>query len=50
MSKLKGRNFLNLLNNNFPDIEPWITNFGFSNSLCVQAIQAITNHAPIGEN
>jgi len=38
---LKGKNFLNLLNNTFLDIEPtytkggpWIENFSFSNSLC----------------
>jgi len=38
---LKGKNFLNLLNNDFSDIEPaytkegpWIKNFSFSNSLC----------------
>ena len=28
---------------------PWIKSFGFSNSLCAWATQAITNHAPIGE-
>ena len=28
---------------------PWIEQFGFSNSLCTQATQAITNHTPIGE-
>jgi len=56
MSNLKGRNFFNLLDNDFSDIEPlynkggpWIANFGFSNSLCAQATQAITNHTPIGE-
>ena len=56
MSKLKGRNFLNLLDNDFSDIEPlynkggpWIANFDFSNSLCAQATQVITNHAPIEE-
>ena len=42
---LKGRKFLNLLNDNLSNIK----HFGFSNSLCAWATQAITNHAPIGE-
>jgi len=53
---LKGKNFLNLLNNTFLDIEPtytkggpWIENFSFSNSLCAWATWAITNYTPIGE-
>ena len=53
---LKGRNFFNLLNNDFSNIEPsytkkrpWIENFGFLNSLCTQATQAITNYASIKE-
>ena len=53
---LKGKKFLNLLNNDFSDIEPtytkespWIKNFSFSNSLCAWATWAITNHALIGE-
>jgi len=53
---LKGRNFLNLLNNNLSNIKSpytkgglWIEHFSFSNSLCAQATQAITNHTPIGE-
>ena len=54
--KSQGKIFLNLLNNDLSDIEPsymkggpWIESFGFSNSLCAQTTQAITNHAPIGE-
>jgi len=41
LSNLKGRNFLQLLNNNLSEIEPaymkegpWLKHFGFSNSLC----------------
>ena len=52
----KGRQFLDLLDNNFNVIEPshakggpWLKLFGHSNSLCVYAMRAITNHAPIGE-
>ena len=52
----KGRQFLNLLDDNFNIIElsyskegPWIQSFGYSNLLCVYATRAITNHAPIGE-
>jgi len=44
LSNLKGRNFLQLLNNNLSEIEPaytkegsWLKYFGFSNSLCAQA-------------
>jgi len=55
-SSLKGNFFLNVLNNDLSDIEPsymkggpWIESFGFSNSLCARATQAITNHVPIGE-
>lgn len=50
---LKGRNFLNFINNNLLIIESSYIkggeHFSFSNSLCAQATQAITNHAPIGE-
>ena len=56
LSNLKGRNFLQLLNNNLSEIEPaymkegpWLKHFGFSNSLCARATWAITNHTPIGE-
>ena len=52
----KGRNFLDLLDDNFNVIElhfakggPWLQTFGHSNSLCARAVRAITNHAPIGE-
>ena len=52
----KGRQFLNLVDDNFNTIELsyikeglWLQSFGYSNSLCVRAIRAITNHAPIGE-
>jgi len=52
----KGRNFLNLIDDNFEIIEPsytkggpWLQVFGHSNSLCARATRAITNHAPIGE-
>ena len=55
-SSLKGKIFLNLLNNNLSDIEPsytkgelWIKSFKFSNSFCAWATWAITNHAPIEE-
>ena len=56
LSNLKRRNFLNLLNNDHSNIKPsymkerlWIEHFRFSNSLCTQATQAITNHALIGK-
>ena len=56
MLGLKGWNFLNLLNNDYTDMVPsytkggpWLEQFSFSYSLCAQATQAITNHAPIGE-
>ena len=52
----KGRNFLDLLDNEFNVIEPhftkggpWLQTFGHSNSLCAHAVRAITNHTPIGE-
>jgi len=52
----KGRNFLNLLDNNLNPIEPssikgspWLQYFRHSNSLCTQASRAIINYAPIGE-
>ena len=52
----KGRHFLNLLDDNFNEIEPsyakgglWLQLFGHWNSLCAWATRAITNHAPIGE-
>jgi len=53
---LKGKQFLDLLNGDDNIIElfyikegSWLKSFSYSNSLCAQAIRAITNHAPIGE-
>ena len=52
----RGRNFLDLLSDNFISIEPscskgspWLLQFGHLNSLCTWASRAITNHSPIGE-
>ena len=52
----KGKNFLDLLDDNFNPIEPhyakggpWLQAFGHSNSLCARVVRAITNHAPIDE-
>ena len=52
----KGRQFLDLLDNDFNTIEPaytrgepWMQVFSHSNLLCTCATRAITNHAPIGE-
>ena len=52
-SNLKGKQFLNLLNNNNIIIKPfytkgrsWLKVFGHLNSLCVHAVRAITNHTP----
>jgi len=52
----KEKHFLDLLDNNFNTIEltytkggPWPQVFSYSNSLCAQAMRAITNHAPIEE-
>ena len=52
----KERQFLDLMDNNFNVIEPSYTKggpqlqtFSYSNSLCVCATRAITNHAPIGK-
>ena len=53
---LKGRNFLELVNNDNNTLEPtyckggtWLQFFGHSNTLCAKATRAITNHTPIGE-
>ena len=53
---LKGKQFLNLLDEDNNIIEPsyakggsWLKIFGHSNSLYAHALQAITNHAPIGK-
>ena len=55
-SDRKGRQFLDLIDNNFNIIEPFYTkggpqlqSFGHSNSLCACTTKAITNHALIGE-
>jgi len=55
-SDRKEKHFLDLLDDNFNTIKPaytkkgsWLQVFGHSNSLCAQAMRAITNHAPIGE-
>ena len=52
----KGKQFLDLLDDDFNTIEPsytkggpWLKVFGHSNLLCTCAMRAITNHAPIGE-
>jgi len=53
---LKGKQFLDLLDDNNNIIEPsyakggsWLKVFSHSNSLCMYALRALTNHAPIGE-
>jgi len=53
-SDRKENHFLDLLDDDFNIIEPsylkggpWLQAFGHSNSLCTQAMRAITNHAPI---
>ena len=55
-SDSKGRNFLDLLDDNLNPIEPssikggpWLQYFSYSNSLCAHSTRAIMNHAPIGE-
>ena len=52
----KGRNFLDLLDNNLNLIElssikdsSWLQHFRHLNLLCTQATGAIINHTPIGE-
>ena len=52
----KGKNFLDLIGDDYKDIELsyikgslWLQAFGHSNLLCTRATRAITNHAPIGE-
>jgi len=53
-SDLKGKQFLNLLDDNYNIIEPsyikggsWLKVFSYSNSLCARATHTITNHTPI---
>ena len=55
-SDLKGKQFLNLLNDDITDIEPlytkeglWIKQFSHFNSLCARAMRAITNYTLIEE-
>ena len=52
----KGRNFLDLVDNDYGDIElsytkdsPWLQAFGHLNLLCACATRAIMNHALIRE-
>ena len=52
----KGKNFLNLVGDDYEDIKPsyikgslWLQAFGHSKLLCARTTRAITNHAPIGE-
>ena len=56
ISKLKRRNFLELLHNDCSEIKlsyikggSWIENFRFSNSLYTRATWTIINHTPIEE-
>ena len=56
VSDSKGKNFLDLLNDNLNPLEslsikegPWLQWFTHSNSLCARSSRAITNHAPIEE-
>ncbi len=53
---VKGKQFLNLLNDNLQPLEPsyskrgsWLKYFGHSNSLCTRVSRAIINHAPMEE-
>jgi len=55
-SDVKGKQFLDLLDDNLQPLEPsypkgglWLKYFGYSNSLCTKASRAIINHAPTGE-
>ena len=56
VSGMKGKHFLDLVNNDNNTIEPsyikeglWLKYFGHSNSLCTRVSRAITNHALIDE-
>ena len=56
VSDLKGRNFLELLNNNSNPLKLsaiksslWLQYFGHFYFLCTRATRAIINHAPISE-
>jgi len=55
-SDSRGRNFLELLDDDLNPIEPlaikgspWLQHFRYSNLLCAQATRAIVNHTPIKE-
>ena len=55
-SDRKGRNFLDLVDDDYGNIEPfytkggpWLQAFGHLNLLFARTTRAITNHAPIGE-
>jgi len=55
-SDSKGKNFLDLLNDDLNPLEPssikggsWLQQFGYSNSLYTRSSRAIMNYAPIGE-
>ena len=55
-SNFKGNQFLDLLDDDNNIIKPsyvkselWLKTFGHSNFLCIYAIRAIMNHAPIGK-
>ena len=55
-SEYKGRNFLNLNNNNNQPIHPmyfkdsaWLKHFSFSNLICVCITRLIMNHTSIGK-
>ena len=55
-SDFKGKQFLDLLDSDGNILKPsyikdgsWLKFFGYSNSLCVRAVRAITNHTPIGK-
>ena len=56
VSDFKGKQFLNFLDNELYSIKPSYTkgslqlkHLSYSNSLCMRATRAITNHAPTGE-
>ena len=56
VADLKGKNFLELLDNDLNPIKPstikgglQLQQFGYSNSLCAKATKAIVNHTPISE-
>jgi len=53
-SDRKGKNFLNITDNNGVTLKPfyqkssaWLPHFGLSNSTCTRMTHLITNHAPL---